>query len=65
MSRPPKTVAVIVTHNRCRLLERCINHVKEQTSKPDEILVINNGSTDGTEDLLINLKIKVIPKKRK
>lgn len=44
-----KIIAVIVTHNRLALLKKSLQAVCEQTRKPDEIIVINNGSTDATE----------------
>jgi len=47
-----KTLAVIVTHNRCALLERCLDHLLSQTLPPTEILVVNNASTDGTTSML-------------
>ena len=47
-----KVLAVIVTHNRRVLLERCIDHVLGQSRPADTLLVINNGSTDETEALL-------------
>jgi GT2 family glycosyltransferase len=47
-----KIIAVIVTYNRLELLKKCVNAVKEQTRKPDSIIVINNGSTDGTGEWL-------------
>lgn len=43
--------AIIVTYNRLDLLKRCIQAVSQQTILAD-ILVINNGSTDGTLDWL-------------
>lgn len=45
-------LAAIVTHNRSRLLERCLDHVMAQTRPPDGLLVVNNGSTDDTEAVL-------------
>ena len=45
-------LAVIVTHNRCGLLSRCIDHLQIQTRQAQEILVVNNASTDGTVDML-------------
>ncbi len=45
-------VAVVVTYNRLALLKKCVQAVIEQTRKPDSIIVINNGSTDGTEEWL-------------
>ena len=47
-----KIVAVIATFNRCQLLERTINALLNQTLKVDDIVVVNNASTDGTSHLL-------------
>jgi GT2 family glycosyltransferase len=46
--------AVIVTFNRLDLLKRCIESIGNQTKKLDKIIVINNSSTDGTEEWLAN-----------
>ena len=43
---------VVVTYNRLSLLKKCIDGVRNQTLKPDAVIVINNGSTDGTDDWL-------------
>lgn len=49
-----KTVSVvIVTYNRKNELIRCIKAVKNQTLKPDKIIVVNNASTDGTEKTVV------------
>jgi len=53
-----KVLAAIVTYNRKSLLLRCINHVLEQINEPDEVIVINNGSTDGTEKMLSDINIR-------
>ncbi len=45
-------VSVIVTRNRLNLLQRCIEFIRNQTRKPDKIIVINNDSTDGTGEWL-------------
>lgn len=47
-----RVLVVIVTHNRCDLLVRCIDHVQAQTCSPDAILVVNNASTDRTVEVL-------------
>jgi GT2 family glycosyltransferase len=49
-----KILAAIITHNRRFLLERCIDRVRTQTRPPDHLLVVNNGSTDGTVEMLKN-----------
>ena len=45
------TCAVVVTYNRKQLLTECINGLTEQNLRPDKILVIDNLSTDGTDQL--------------
>lgn len=47
-----KIAAIIITFNRLELLKQCIDAVKNQALKTDEIIVINNQSTDGTADWL-------------
>lgn len=47
-----KTGVVILTYNRLSLLKITICKVLAQTYKPEEILVIDNASTDGTRDYL-------------
>lgn len=47
-----KIACVIVTHNRLEFLKNCINSVMEQDYKVDEIIVVNNSSTDGTSEWL-------------
>lgn len=43
-----KIAAVVVTFNRLNLLQECIEALRNQTRKLDEIIVVNNFSTDGT-----------------
>src|SRR4051794_9178418 len=40
--------AVVVTFNRRDLLESCLAALGEQTRHVDEIIVVDNASTDGT-----------------
>ncbi len=44
--------AVIVTYNRKDKLVTVIDHVLAQSRPPDEVLVVDNASTDGTPDVL-------------
>ncbi len=50
----------IVTRNRSNLLKRCIEEVQKQSLKPDKLLIINNGSTDNTLELLKSYDVEVI-----
>ena len=48
-----KTIlSVIVSHNRCGLLARCIGCLQKQSRPADQIVIINNGSTNDTEAVL-------------
>ena len=47
-----KILAVIVTHNRATLLNRCLDALKSQSLRPNTILVVNNGSTDNTDEVI-------------
>ncbi len=48
----PRVCAVVVTFNRLPLLRQCIAAIRGQTRQPDEIIVVNSGSTDGTAEWL-------------
>ncbi|MGA8185698.1 MAG: glycosyltransferase family 2 protein [Terriglobia bacterium] len=51
-SNQPKIAAVVVTHNRRALLEGCLDALLRQNRPLDEILVIDNASTDDTAEML-------------
>jgi glycosyltransferase involved in cell wall biosynthesis len=52
-------VAVIIpTYNRSKLLERAIESVIKQTYRPIELIVINNASTDNTDEIIDKFKAK-------
>ena len=43
---------IIPTYNRCDLLKRAINSVIKQTITPKEIIIVDNGSTDQTYQMV-------------
>jgi len=47
-----KVCAVVVTYNRKALLEKCLKALLNQTRPLDEIIVVDNASTDGTNDFV-------------
>lgn len=47
-----RITALVVTYNRKALLSRCLQALAGQTRPPDEILIVDNASTDGTLDWL-------------
>ena len=47
------TSVIIATYNRARLLDECLAHLARQQFEPgDEIIVVNNGSSDDTADVI-------------
>jgi GT2 family glycosyltransferase len=47
-----RIAAVVVTFNRLNDLKMCLSSLQAQTRRPDTIYIINNGSTDGTDEWL-------------
>jgi rhamnopyranosyl-N-acetylglucosaminyl-diphospho-decaprenol beta-1,3/1,4-galactofuranosyltransferase len=47
-----KVCAVIVTYNRKEMLQKCLKALLNQTVSPDEIIIIDGPSTDGTTQLI-------------
>ena len=65
---PMKVSAVIPTFNRRRYIRRAIDSILGQTLPVDEILVIDDGSTDGTAEALdewYGASIRVLRQERK
>lgn len=54
-------IAVVVTYNRKELLKECIEAIVKQSYKVDKIIIVDNNSTDGTEEYLNTNKILEIP----
>ncbi len=48
--------AIVVTHNRLALLQECIAALRAQKRSVDQILVVDNDSTDGSNDWLSEQK---------
>ncbi len=47
-----RVCAVIITFNRREVLRQCLASLRAQTRPVDQILVINNASSDGTHEML-------------
>lgn len=49
----PLSVAIVIpAYNEERFIGRCLDSCIDQTSTPDEIIVVNNKSTDGTASIV-------------
>lgn len=50
-----KRISVIVpVYNRASLVGRCLDSVMAQTCPPDELIVVDNGSTDGSQTVILD-----------
>jgi GT2 family glycosyltransferase len=47
-----KTSIIILAHNQVDLTKRCIESIRRNTREEYELIVVDNGSTDGTADYL-------------
>jgi len=55
-----KITTYIPCYNSGKTISQCIESLKNQSLKPDEILLINDGSTDKTIEIAKKHKIKII-----
>lgn len=51
-----KLSVAIVTRNRSQMLRRCLNSLSTQRRKPDQIIIVDNGSKDQTKDMVLSFK---------
>lgn len=54
-----KTSVIIVAYNEEKNIEDCLKSILNQTIKPDEIVVVDDGSTDKTYDIVSRFPIKL------
>lgn len=60
MPKTPTVSVIIPTYNRAHLVKEAIDSVLSQTYRDFEIIVVDDGSTDGTEQVLAPYKDKII-----
>ncbi len=51
---PPKVAIIVASYNAVEILPRCLEGILEQD--PDQVIVVNDGSTDSTEEFLESLQ---------
>lgn len=59
---PPRLSVAVVTHQSAGCVERCLRSILDQQPPPDEVLVIDAGSTDATAAVVSRFKsVRWIP----
>ena len=57
---------IVCAHNEARYLPACLHSLLAQTRRPDEILVVNNASTDETRAVALQIPhVRVVDEPRK
>jgi glycosyltransferase involved in cell wall biosynthesis len=51
-----KISVIITAYNYARFLHKCLDSVLNQTAPPHEVIVVDDGSTDGTQDIVKSFK---------
>lgn len=59
-----KISLIIPAYNEEKFIKKCLESIKNQTVSPDEIILINNNSTDKTLDIVKKFKVKIINEKQ-
>src|SRR5712691_10328439 len=54
MSNDPLVSIIVVNWNGLHLLDECLSSLARQTLKQTEIILVDNGSTDGSRDLIVS-----------
>jgi glycosyltransferase involved in cell wall biosynthesis len=57
----PQIDVVIPAYNEERFIVQAIRSVDEQTCKPSQIIIVNDGSTDKTEELILSMNNIIVP----
>lgn len=54
-----KTSVIIITRNREKMLADCLESLVKQTRTPDEVIVVDNASTDNTKKVILSFEKKL------
>lgn len=55
MENDPQVSIIMPTYNRRYIIERAIDSIRQQSFKSWELIIVDDGSQDGTQDLVANI----------
>ena len=58
--KKPKFSIIVPVYNTEKYLKRCLDSIKSQTFKDYEVIIVNDGSTDNSSDIISKYPYKVI-----
>ena len=58
--KKPKFSIIVPVYNTEKYLKRCLDSIKSQTFKDYEVIIVNDGSTDKSDDIISKYPYKVI-----
>lgn len=58
--KKPKFSIIVPVYNTEKYVKRCLDSIKSQTFKDYEVIIINDGSTDNSSDIISKYSYKVI-----
>lgn len=59
-----KIAVIVLAYNEEKYLPLCLQGIKDQTEKPDEVIVVNNNSKDKTVEIAKSFGAKVVNEKK-
>ena len=58
--KKPKFSIIVPVYNTEKYLKRCLDSIKSQSFKDYEVIIVNDGSTDNSSDIISKYPYKII-----
>ena len=58
--KKPKFSIIVPVYNTEKYVKRCLDSIKSQSFKDYEVIIVNDGSTDNSSDIISKYPYKII-----